>query len=157
MAQQKTPRIHNAVHDDAIWRQTINYEINTAKNWENHWGFMRDAMMQENEKQSIKLPKIPLKQEGSGLPSMLPNGLKDDNNPVVEDWLLAFHVPRVIQHRYPHQKYHVPCTTSQEVGWPWIQQPGKKMPAPRTLERFGKHARGRGDVLEWFGAAEALP
>jgi hypothetical protein len=25
------------------------------------------------------------------------------------------------------------------------------------LEKFGKYARGQGDVLKWFGAREALP
>jgi hypothetical protein len=34
---------------------------------------------------------------------------------------------------------------------------GSKITVSKSLDRFGKHARGRGDILEWFGAREALP
>ncbi|KAJ3067252.1 hypothetical protein HDU98_009575 [Podochytrium sp. JEL0797] len=41
----KTPRIRNAVHDAAIWRQTVHYELTTAQNWERYWGFMKDELI----------------------------------------------------------------------------------------------------------------
>ena len=33
---------HNTVHEDAIWRQLIKYEMDWARNWERKWGFMKD-------------------------------------------------------------------------------------------------------------------
>ncbi|KAI8622668.1 hypothetical protein BC830DRAFT_1162747 [Chytriomyces sp. MP71] len=45
----KQPRVRNAVHDAAIWRQTIHYELATAQNWERYWGFMKDAMIDNEE------------------------------------------------------------------------------------------------------------
>eukprot|EP00842_Homolaphlyctis_polyrhiza_P000048 jgi/Hompol1/1043/HPOL_004599-RA len=153
---------------------------------------------------------------GSGLPSKIPAGLSDEKSSIVCDWLCTYNVPRIIKYRFPSEKYTVPSTTAQDIGWPWervqekmkmpyaIQQPERfesfedqeiarrkkkqseedkkaldalakeleqemkggecrieqkrdRVPAPYTLERFGKHARGRGDVLKWFGAREALP
>ena len=152
------------------------------------------------------MPKIApqVKPGGSGLPSLLEPGLRDEKYPILEDWLLAFHTPKLIQFRYPSEKYKTPATTAQDVGWPWIQQPLQRkdleslprkgndlntsvsqskmdesdvavsqskmndldvavsqkrngVPTAYTLERFGRYARGRGDVLKWFGAREALP
>lgn len=64
----------------------------------------------------------------------------------------------------------MPATTSQDVGWAWFKTTPEPVqgdeqvllrrqcaPQAPTLEIFGKHARGRGDVLKWFGAREALP
>lgn len=33
----------NTVHDDAIWRQLIRYELDWARNWEDKWGFMKES------------------------------------------------------------------------------------------------------------------
>nr|KAJ3418139.1 hypothetical protein HK105_000287 [Polyrhizophydium stewartii] len=333
----KSARIHNPVHNDAIcvfgshgarvamgtaWcvcvcvrlgvfvcrRQTIRYELNTAKNWETHWGFMRDTMLTDAEAGEaaaggVRLPPLgdarasvgahhrgkresaaaaraaaaaasadaamaaaarQVKDpKASGLPSKIPPGLMDATSPIVGDWLCSYNIPRIIHYRFPSEKYTMPPTTATDIGWPWehvqekmrageaceaggggvcgVGRPGalarqdaakatvtnqlaavtgsdspasaaavaaavlagnaqrfesfedmqeskrkraqheadKKMlarlekefgplgadishrrtqvPTPYTLERFGKHARGRGDVLKWFGAREALP
>ncbi|KAI8927346.1 hypothetical protein BC831DRAFT_452551 [Entophlyctis helioformis] len=365
-----TARTHNFVHNDAIWRQTIWYELNTAKNWEAHWGFMRDTMIDDEDQGDAKLP--PLKEDlqkraghggavgdakaaggnkrkvkahtqvavvmdpkRSGLPAKVPPGLtfsrvaaaaeaagaatsKTPSGPtssvptapqqggarqppaspptgkpptddtIVSNWLYTYNVPRIIKYRFPSEKYTMPPTTSNDIGWPWervqkqmqmpfalqssperfesfedtqkreawdqqrqrdkaamlahkqqlqqqrsmapkpvaagtagaaespgplpmvptppahamigkrkgpqvprvVKQPAEaemdmddlddeilgnagagrmglegpeitqrreRVPAPYTLERFGKHARGRGDVLKWFGPRESLP
>ncbi|KAJ2992610.1 hypothetical protein HDV02_002969 [Globomyces sp. JEL0801] len=174
----KEGRLHNAVHNDAIWRQTIRYEANTATNWEKNWGFMQKAMI-ENEAIARKekprayqppaLPKIQSDNRRSGLPSKLAPGLADKENPIVSDWLFTSNTPRIIQYRFPSEKYNMPTTTSNDIGWPWFPKEGGTpnnssiqfrrtgIPQSRTLETFGKHARGRGDVLKWFGARESLP
>jgi hypothetical protein len=51
MPAEREKRIPHTVHDDAIWyfyliifrRQTIRYELHTAKAWKGNWGFMQDA------------------------------------------------------------------------------------------------------------------
>jgi hypothetical protein len=53
------------------------------------------------------------------------------------------------------------------TGWAWIPETknGSNLKVPKAFDRFGKHGRGRGDVLKWFGAKgfqnvlflEALP
>ena len=42
-AGAKPGKESNAVHDDAIWRQLIKYELDWARNWQSKWGFMIDA------------------------------------------------------------------------------------------------------------------
>jgi hypothetical protein len=102
----------------------------------------------------------------TGLPSKLPPGLADEKSSVVSDWLFASNVPRIIKYKFPSEKYTLPPTTSHDIGWPWMQKPGDvgvdldgrpKVPQAPTLEIFGSKARGKGDVLKWFGAREALP
>jgi hypothetical protein len=39
----------NTVHDDAIWRQVIRYELDWSRNWQQKWGFMKES----NEKVCI--------------------------------------------------------------------------------------------------------
>ncbi|KAI9339001.1 hypothetical protein BDR26DRAFT_1007956 [Obelidium mucronatum] len=142
-ANAKAPRVRNAVHDAAIWRQTVHYELTTAQNWERYWGFMKDAMIENEE--AIKRGRLakgsktqvlpPIKkasqpdQKGndkvqpqftSGLPSKLPPGIVQENDhPIVGDFLTTYRIPEIIRTRLPAQKYRVPCTTSSEVGWIW--------------------------------------
>ncbi|KAJ3268561.1 hypothetical protein HDV01_002579 [Terramyces sp. JEL0728] len=182
MADTKNDRVHNAVHDDAIWRQTIRYESNTASNWQKNWGFMQQAMI-ENQKIAQKedsrkvshRPTLPAitSNDGrvTGLPSILPPGLDDEGNGIVSDWMYTSNIPRIIKYRFPSEKYKTPTTTSHEIGWPWQKEPIKPIKKPGvsisynraaipqadSLEVYGKHARGQGDVLKWFGAREALP
>ncbi len=47
-----TKKEHNTVHDDAIWRQLIKYELDWARNWERKWGFMKDA---HHEKKKVSV------------------------------------------------------------------------------------------------------
>ncbi|KAH6592210.1 hypothetical protein BASA50_008200 [Batrachochytrium salamandrivorans] len=261
-------RTHSSVHNDAIWRQTIRYELNMANNWESRWGFMRDSMKPEAKEsflinqdippiQQSKLPALsgqratsagkekpshipvecprsstqqkhvqihalpirPLTNKAmTGLPTKIQPGLRTGtNDEIIGDWLCTYNTPRIIKYRFPSEKYTIPPTTSSDIGWPWervqqqmgmpfveqrlpdiyrytgsfeemqkakqmaamvsrqipeteeenrqggsgeggeISQARTRVPAPYTLERFGKHARGRGDVLKWFGAREALP
>ncbi len=119
----------------------------------------------------MRLPEIHKSdRRRTGLPSKLPPGLSDSPNSIVSDWLYTSNVSRIINFRFPVEKYKMPATTSQDVGWAWFEkaQPAaqadeqvliRRQCAPQapTLEIFGKHARGRGDVLKWFGAREALP
>ncbi|KAJ3220580.1 hypothetical protein HDU81_011334 [Chytriomyces hyalinus] len=75
MAAKQQPRVRNAVHDAAIWRQTIQYELTTAQNWERYYGFMKDAMIENEESirqaranhtnKRQKLPPISKNQNGS--------------------------------------------------------------------------------------------
>ncbi|KAI8801012.1 hypothetical protein BJ742DRAFT_763689 [Cladochytrium replicatum] len=226
--RSKEKRQQNQVHNDAIWRQTINYELSTAKNWQQHWGFMREACQEYKQQQqklceatgtSLRLPQLPpsaIKPAGaltssdrrdprrsslsdttkhrppyaSGLPSKLPPGLTETPDSIVGDWLYTYNVPRVIRFRPPVEKYTCPATTSSEIGWSWAgtteaikrhdptrtqhedpaaigARDGQSGPERvkvgqkgsfHTLERFGKHARGRRDVLKWWGGArESLP
>ncbi|KAI8807896.1 hypothetical protein BJ742DRAFT_811152 [Cladochytrium replicatum] len=217
--KSKEKRQQNQVHNDAIWRQTINYELSTAKNWEQNWGFMKDACQEYKQQQqnlcdatgtSLRLPQLPpsiiwpggvtsssdrrdprpssLSDQSthpppyvSGLPSKLPPGLTESSNSIVGDWLYTYNVPRVIRYRPPFEKYTCPATTSSEIGWSWAGtaaaikrhdptnalhvDPACTSESQRiqkgsfhTLERFGKHARGRRDVLKWWGGArESLP
>lgn len=46
--EKNTTNVHNTVHDDIIWRQLIKYEMDTAEQWDNKWGFMT---IDETEKQ----------------------------------------------------------------------------------------------------------
>lgn len=113
---------------------------------------MRDAITNDDplRKHRLELPVITHRDERrSGLPSKLEPGLQDSLPPSVENWLVSYHIPRIIQCRLPKDKYTVPATTSQDIGWRWD---GRK-----TLEVYGSHARGQGDVLDWFGAREAMP
>ncbi|KAJ3201824.1 hypothetical protein HDU82_007851 [Entophlyctis luteolus] len=146
MAASKTPRVRNAIHDDAIWRQTVHYELSTAQNWERYWGFMKDAMIANElsiraaRQNKAKLPPIgnavaarlaaasqkhqqqqhEHDPRTSGLPSRLPPGLVlPQDDAVVRDLLVAYRVPTVVRARMPVDKYRVPCTTSAEVGWAW--------------------------------------
>ncbi|KAJ3248770.1 hypothetical protein HDU78_010219 [Chytriomyces hyalinus] len=216
MAAKQQPRVRNAVHDAAIWRQTIQYELTTAQNWERYYGFMKDAMIenQESIKQARanhtnkrqKLPPIsnnsihPTTQESSpqnattantqqatkaaravsasktqihasGLPSKLPPGLvMPDDDPIVSDWLISYHVPHLIRARMPAEKYRTPCTTSSEVGWVWGHAKAGGKPfhdeggvregktAFHTLERFPREAYGKQNILKWWGGnRESMP
>ncbi|KAJ3127821.1 hypothetical protein HK098_005715 [Nowakowskiella sp. JEL0407] len=190
VANKKEKRLSNQVHNDAIWRQTINYELTTAKNWDRNWGFMKEAYQDPKQKQNSKPTKLPrivkishTNINGSGLPSKMPNGLTKDPDSIVADWLYTYNVDRVIRFHTPKDKYTFPATTSAEVGWMWEgtaeaisgfakeeksngnasenDSPTKNTkPSPKyyTLERFGKQARGRGDVLKWWGGVrESLP
>ncbi|KAJ3111781.1 hypothetical protein HK100_002553 [Physocladia obscura] len=184
-ANGKTPRIKNAVHDAAIWRQTVHYELSTAQNWEKYWGFMRDVMILPslNNTKFDPLPPIaaarqPLQYNGpddrckSGLPSRLPPGIVlPTDNPIVSDLMLTYRVPQIIRARMPVEKYRVPCTTSEEVGWIWgsardearavdkdVAVGGSRRAVFHTLERFPREAYGKGDVLKWWGGGrESLP
>ncbi|KAJ3395885.1 hypothetical protein HDU92_004731 [Lobulomyces angularis] len=135
-------RIHNVVHDDAIWRQTINYELNTAKNWDKSWGFVCDAYKTVDipEKNS-RLPPLKNKNysqqpNASGLPSKLCPGLTKDANSLISDWLLTYDTPRIVNYRFPASKYTYPATTSNEVGWPWGRnsQYGNEEPAKKKID-----------------------
>jgi hypothetical protein len=128
-----------------------------------------------NKARKLKLPPITPNPHASGLPSKLPPGLASSSDSLVSDWLYAHKVSRIIAHTLPNEKYTIPATTQQEIGWPWlrvqshlglIKENGTliktkkegKMKGPVTLERYGRHARGRGDVMLWFGGCrESLP
>ncbi|ORY38192.1 hypothetical protein BCR33DRAFT_720900 [Rhizoclosmatium globosum] len=177
----KQPRIRNAVHDAAIWRQTVHYELTTAKNWDRYWGFMRDAMIENEESiksvrqakgkkhqilPPIKKPTLP-KPTPSPTKNQHPNIHRDfpqNDHPIVSDFLITYKVPEIIRTRLPAQKYRVPCTTSSEVGWIWgnAQEEAKPFDGDtvtglsrkakfHTLERFPREAYGKGDVLKWWG------
>jgi hypothetical protein len=118
----------------------------------------------------IRLPDITAEQKRSVIPSKLPPGLSPTKDSIIADWLCTSNVSRIINYRFPSEKYRLPATTSQEVGWPWLQKEKMEhndpyattykrdgIPHAPTLEKFGKYARGQGDVLKWFGAREALP
>ncbi|KAI8915234.1 hypothetical protein PhCBS80983_g01355 [Powellomyces hirtus] len=201
-ARAAAPRVKNQVHDAAIWRQTISYELSTAKDWEQNWGFMRGLYehpkVSNSGKEYVKLP--PLRSTVprafiSGLPSKLPQGLTADPNSHTADLLSIHDVPRITRSLYPKQKYTFPATTQQEIGWDWEQDTSEQTkitttpsvermgtlhddkkscvddmqrrfvadanPNPvqyRTLEKFGREARGQGDVLKWWGGTrESLP
>ncbi|KAI9207452.1 uncharacterized protein BJ171DRAFT_456066 [Polychytrium aggregatum] len=179
-------RVHNMVHDDAIWRQTIHYELTTASNWEGSWGFMKDAYRQPSpDTKSDSRPDPPRAADtnppvpstsssasfASGLPSKVPQGLTDNPDSIVSNWLCNHNVPRIIRYRMPIEKYRFPATTATEIGWLWgkgdvvpvapspywITQ-SREAPKNHTLERFGKHAKGRVDTLKWWGGGrESLP
>ncbi|KAJ3042543.1 hypothetical protein HDV00_007077 [Rhizophlyctis rosea] len=172
-------RVRNMVHDDAIWRQTIQYELLTANSWEKDWGFMKELYDKSPRTLSQKPPLPSIHQtptatttttetHHSGLPSLLPPGLTPDPNSTLSDWLLMHDVKRIIASKTPNQKYGFPCTTMQEVGWDW-EDGGKgdkkeggggvrRIGGLRTLERYGRYAEGRRDVLKWWGGArESLP
>ena len=108
----------NTIHSDAIWRQTIKFENNTASQWEQNWGFIKQAMIenqiaakqqqllkqqQRNQKQSsktlVKLTLIVKQKNQCGLPSKLAPGLSDENNPIVTDWLFSGNRDAIIQYR----------------------------------------------------------
>ncbi|KAJ3021784.1 hypothetical protein HKX48_007755 [Thoreauomyces humboldtii] len=200
------PRVRNTVHDAAIWRQTISYELSTAKEWEKNWGFMR-GLYDHNGTETLKLPPLAATTPRafiSGLPSKLPQGLTSDPTSLTADLLSMHDIPRITRSLYPKQKYTFPATTQQEVGWDWNRDglertagevetvlgadsvergnpdrrirasereavrdgeksvvdamqrrfAGDANPNPvryRTLERFGREARGQGDVLKWWG------
>ena len=111
------------------------------------------------------------KEHASGLPSKLPPGLTSSTDSIISDWLCSHRISRIIKYNDPSEKYTIPVTTSSEIGWPWrhVQHTlgvapdpdlvnGKESPGPKTLERFGAYARGRGDVMKWFGGCrESLP
>ena len=40
----KGKKEHNTVHEDAIWRQLIKYELDWARSWERKWGFMKEKV-----------------------------------------------------------------------------------------------------------------
>jgi hypothetical protein len=139
---------------------------------------MRDAMLENvvmtnqknvSKKHSVRLPEIKNFSQ-TVIPSKLPPGLSPTEDSIISDWLCTSNVPRIINYRFPAEKYTIPATTSQEVGWPWLRQetPVKQdpcaftykreyVPHAPTLEKFGKYARGQGDVLKWFGVRESLP
>ncbi|KAJ3038553.1 hypothetical protein HK097_003146 [Rhizophlyctis rosea] len=183
MAEAKGERrVRNMVHDDAIWRQTINYELLTANSWEKDWGFMGELYEKTpttttKASPKTKLPPIYPSQNLSGLPSKLPPGLTTDQNSTLSDWLLMHDVGRIITSKSPNQKYTFPCTTMQEVGWDWEEDgeggfkqksigsgsgsgsgKGDSRHRLRTLEKYGRYAEGRKDILKWWGGArESLP
>ncbi|KAI9093430.1 hypothetical protein DFS34DRAFT_263370 [Phlyctochytrium arcticum] len=177
-------RVKNQVHDDAIWRQTIHYELSTASGWEGQWGFMRDLYALDSVPgKQTRLPPLsstPQKQTKptgppgpyiSGLPSLRPPGLTTSPSSFTSDLLAIHDIPRIIRTRYPHQKYTFPATTQMEVGWGWgapkvvvgeatAEDVGGGMTdrGMRTLEEFGRFARGQRDVLKWWGGSrESLP
>lgn len=125
-AAKPEKRVRNVVHGDAIWRQTINYELASAKNWEKSWGFIRDAYKEEQSAKVLdnsgKLPPIVSKTDpfASGLPSkLLPGIAQDSDNSIISDWISAYNVSKVQLYRFPASKYTYPATTSTEIGWPW--------------------------------------
>ncbi|KAJ3159723.1 hypothetical protein HDU86_001373 [Geranomyces michiganensis] len=214
-AARAAPRVRNQVHDAAIWRQTISYELSTAKEWEQNWGFMRELYEQPSESGERK--NRPKKSSAStvprafisGLPSKLPPGLTDDPKSHTADLLCIHDVTRITRSLHPKQKYTYPATTQQEIGWDWEADPAEQQskrtggkegvagsgdlgpekqnkvgkpkakdlksdveamqrhlagdanPNPvryRTLECFGREARGQGDVLSWWGGTrDSLP
>jgi hypothetical protein len=115
----------------------------------------------------LRLPPVKMDPRQTGLPSKLQPGLADESSPLISNWLFSSNVNRIIKHRFPSDKYTMPATTTQDIGWPWMHKPnpedkqvgaiGRKVPQAPTLEVFGREARGHGDVLKWFGAREALP
>ncbi|KAJ3155221.1 hypothetical protein HDU89_007412 [Geranomyces variabilis] len=215
-ASRAAPRVRNQVHDAAIWRQTISYELSTAKDWEQNWGFMRELYEQpgasgerKNRLKKSSASSVP-RAFISGLPSKLPPGLTTDPTSHTADLLCIHDVARITRSLHPKQKYTYPATTQQEIGWDWEADPaemqskesgdggkedgavagdagtmakpsrkpnakevksdveamqrhlaGDANPNPvryRTLERFGREARGQGDVLSWWGGTrDSLP
>jgi hypothetical protein len=117
------------------------------------------------------LPPIQQHPHASGLPSKVPPGLSDSQDSILGDWLCAHQVSRIIAYRLPNQKYTYPATTATEIGWTWenvqkklnlplppIKERASSITGPASLERFGSYARGRGDVMKWFGGCrESLP
>ncbi|KXS14911.1 hypothetical protein M427DRAFT_32649 [Gonapodya prolifera JEL478] len=83
-------RVHNIVHDDAIWRAACTYEQQTARDWETKWGFMKDEKWRDlslptsssatkpSRHATSKSPASPVVTSNpfsSGLPSTYPPGL----------------------------------------------------------------------------------
>ncbi|KAI8815941.1 uncharacterized protein EV422DRAFT_572284 [Fimicolochytrium jonesii] len=208
------PRVRNQVHDAAIWRQTIHLELQTPRNWEKHWGFMRELYAKDPTTRPPLLPPLAStvpRAFASGLPSKLPPGLTTSPTSYTADLLSIHDIPRISRSLYPKQKYTFPATTQQEVGWAWTTRGEDEVAARevervlgadraekdvgkratrevvrererevaeralrgsvgddegknarvvrfRTLERFGREARGQGDVLKWWGGCrESLP
>jgi hypothetical protein len=120
------------------------------------------AVEDESKKPKLKLPPLP-NPKASGLPSKLPPGLAPNEDSLLSDWLYAHQIQKVIQSTYPIDKYTIPATTTQEIGWAWknVQNNlglGSRPLGPVSLERYGNYARGRGDVMKWFGGCrESLP
>lgn len=121
--------------------------------------------------ETLQLPKIDSNSNRMLIPSKLKPGLDDPNSSAVSDWLTTSNVPRIISYRFPSEKYTVPATTSQDIGWPWnprtepdphiqksyLDYPRPCKPSAKSLEIYGRHGRGKGDVFTWFGCREALP
>lgn len=80
----------------------------------------------------------------------------------MQSYLYTYNIPKVINYRTPMEKYHMPTSTTQEIGWKWKSPAGdtsEKFPNKfYTLEKFGRTARGQGDVFKWWGGCkESLP
>jgi hypothetical protein len=129
----------------------------------------RKSALKSSER--LTLPILSESESRSNLPSKLKPGLEDSGNHIIQDWLKTSNVPRIINYRFPSEKYTTPATTSQDIGWPWIPRtsanPNKVNtgvsykrecnPEAKSLEIFGREGRRKGDVFKWFGAREALP
>ncbi|KAG5457908.1 MAG: hypothetical protein BJ554DRAFT_1971 [Olpidium bornovanus] len=155
------PRVRNVVFDDAIWRQTIQYEEITAKTWESNWGFMKDTLYEDKPSQSA--PKLPALQQanpangGAGRPApkktfdprfrkyQLPADRFNANEPVLPalpdeattNLLMAYDILRVAKKLTPVEKSPYPRTTMQDIGWLWKNVRGYKY-----LGVASKDARG---------------
>jgi hypothetical protein len=94
------------------------------------------------EKAVLDLSQAQAKPYASGLPSKLPEGLAQEGD-IMGDLLAnrSRNIKKILNYRLPQDKYHVPCTTTQDIGWPWIKD------KPREhLEIFGCQARGKRDI-----------
>ena len=102
--------------------------------------------------------------------------MTENPDSIIQDWLRTYKVQDIVKYHYPAGKYSYPATTSTEVGWPWgrADQLGKGeeeidkkvnsevdfdnracrskyYPKYYTIERYGKHAKGQGNVMKWWG------
>jgi hypothetical protein len=103
---------------------------------------------------NASLPKLPAKGDAfkSGLPSILPCGLAEEGT-FGSDLKYAGNISKIIEQKYPFEKYSHPCTTSMRYGWPFSSSKSGDF---NVLERFGSEARGKRDIHKYFlGVYEA--
>ncbi|KAL7750631.1 hypothetical protein RI367_003973 [Sorochytrium milnesiophthora] len=162
-AKSKTGKVHNMVHNDAIWRQVIHNEQNCHNTWDKNWGFMKE--LTNHSAENRQRPKSS-GGASSSLPPISPQaGVVLSAYPVKErlsetahiDHLLSFNVPQIVNRSGPKDKYTFPGTMTCEYGWDWPGRP-VNVQGRSTLEMYGRHAKGRMDTLKWWGGArESLP
>ncbi|KAI9176109.1 hypothetical protein H9P43_006474 [Blastocladiella emersonii ATCC 22665] len=159
-AKAGTKKVHNQVHDDAIWRQMIQNEYVCASNWDKNWAFMAQAKYPRSSFSKSKrteaqgksaLPPI-TPPTSSSVNSVFPAREKPETSEAVLGDLATYNVKHMIRRAPPQDKYTFPATTAEAYGWQFAAHKGK------VLDRFARVAPGRVDTLKWWGGArESLP
>ncbi|KNE63138.1 hypothetical protein AMAG_08300 [Allomyces macrogynus ATCC 38327] len=136
---KRAQKIHNQVHNDAIWRQMITNEYACAANWPKNWAFMKDSPYPHGTSSSAT-SKPPTSADGSGglkLPdlssssssSRRPTGLGSASLYPVRTHIgaadgaagdiVTYNVKHLVRRVLPEAKYSFPATSATVYGWNW--------------------------------------
>ncbi|XP_006814295.1 ciliary microtubule inner protein 1-like [Saccoglossus kowalevskii] len=150
---RKVHKISNFVHNDEIWKDHVNYELQSLRKWPDKWGFLTHEYNRMHRRligetltpdlASIDSRATPRKDCGLKLPAIQarPNQGKQMKVELVKQ--------KSTQTGRPMLSAQFPRTTAEEIGW-------KSAMADYQLEMYGRYltpkARGQQGIrkmLNW--------